>query len=491
MEMSNRHLFNSYNITDEIFKTKIKDFTLGDSRTLLSPYRIDLIAKFLYVESKELGINVNYCKLLYKAHISAFTHGNYIEQGQESSKTNIESFYKVLDDLVLKIDKVGLDQKVSRIPMDKYGVIIDGAHRTAVCAYFNKPIPVTQFNIEGQKYDLEFFRKRMMKSKFLDFLAHSYIKIKNKNVYALCVWPKGHNNKDFVKEFLTKKVHIVFEKQVFLTARGAHSFVSQIYSHHDWVGTPKDGFNGSKNKVNACFSNNKPMVLFVFETDKPLDEIVVLKEEIRNLIGFGKHSVHVTDNQEETLQISELLLNENSVYHMNYANPFKYYKGIERFIAFSKYLKEHNHNSKEILIDGSGSMEVFGLRKADDIDFISKQNIQKGKYHSKRTENDIFKLYGYNVDALQSPDSYFYFFGVRFLTLDEVLISKKKRGEKKDLVDIAIIGKFLKTNRVSRYSDIKFNIKRNWMRRKKNFRSLVGKCLKKIGIFNFIKNLLK
>jgi hypothetical protein len=489
--MSNRHLFNPYNITDEIFNSKTEDFILSDSRALLSPYRIDLIAKFIYIESKEKKVNIEYAKELYKSHIQAFTHGRYKEQGQETTKSGIEVFYNILDQLIITIQEEGFNNKVSRIPIDKNGIIIDGAHRTAVCAYYNKPISVSQFDIEGPKYDFEFFNKRMMKSKYLDFMVHNYIKIKGKNLYALCLWPKAYENRDLVKEFLKANVKLVYEKQVSLTPRGAHSFVSQIYSHHDWVGTPKNGFSGSKNKVDSCFASTNPLVVFVFETEKSLDEIVALKEEFRKIVGLGKHSVHVTDNQNETIQISELLLNDNSIYHMNYANPFQYYKGIERLLTFRKLLKKQSHDSKEILIDGSGSLEVFGLRAADDIDYISRQDIHKGPYHSIRSKDELFKLYGKNIDSLQSPDSYFYFLGLRFLTLNEVLISKKRRAEKKDLLDAVIIESLLSMNRVDKYSEFKFNIRRKGIFLKKNFKNLVRKILKKLGIFNTLKRILK
>jgi len=487
--MSQRHLFNSYNITDEILNSKIKDLTIIDSITLLNPFRIDLIAKFIYIESKVLNVNRVYSEKLYKAHIAAFTHEKYVEQGQEGSKRGIESFYEVLHELILKIELEGFNPEISRVPIDKHGIILDGAHRTAVCAYFRKPLPVSQFNIEGPKYDYDFFKKRMMKPKYMDFMAHKYIQIKKKNLYTLCLWPKAFTKKDIIKSFLKNNFAMLYEKEVSLTPRGAHSFVSQIYHHHDWVGEPKNGFKGSKNKVNACFDNKNPLMLFVLETDKSLDEIIELKEEIRDLVGYGKHSIHITDNQKETVQISELLLNDNSVYHLNHANPFHYYKGIERFILFKELLEEKNHSTKEILVDCSGSMEVFGLREASDIDFVSNQNISKGEYYSKRTEEELFKLYGENMDSLQSPESYFYFFGIKFLTLDQVLLSKNRRGEKKDILDATILENYLKSNSLSKYSDIKFNIKRKWISWKKDIRMLIGK-FKKNRTFNWINKIL-
>ena len=72
----------------------------------------------------------------------------------------------MLDELILKIEAEGFNPEISRVPIDKHGIILDGAHRTAVCAYFRKPLPVSQFNIEGPIYNCDFFKKRMTQKTF-------------------------------------------------------------------------------------------------------------------------------------------------------------------------------------------------------------------------------------------------------------------------------------------------------------------------------------
>ena len=488
--MSQRALFNSYNISDDMLNSRIQDFTIPNSRSLINPFRIDLIAKHIYIDSRILNENILFSKELYKAHISAFTHGKYIEQGQEGNKDSLQKYYDVFDDLIEKIKAGGFDPTISRVPIDTNGIILDGAHRTAVCSYFKLPIQVSKFNVSSPVYDYSFFKMRMMEPKYLDFIIHKYIQIMGKNLYTLCIWPKAFENKENIRLILEKNVALVYEKEISLTPRGAHSFVSQIYHHHDWVGTPKDKFMGARNKVNACFNDANPLTLFVLETDKSLNEIIQLKEEIRNSFAFGKHSLHITDNYKETEQISELLLNNNSVHHLNYGNPFNYYQGVQKILGFKDILLKNNYDVKEVLIDSSGSMEVYGLRKANDIDFISNQNIPAGEYYNKRSENELMKLYGKDIDNLRSPDSYFYFFGLRFLTLDKVLESKKNRGEKKDIVDTGILTKYLKSNSVSKYADIKFSFKRKMISCRRDLRIIIAAILRKLGLFDIIKYIM-
>jgi hypothetical protein len=489
--MEERHLFNEYNISNNTLDLKIKDVSIKSAKDLINYNRIDLIAKYIYIQAKVTGVNYEYAKEIYKAHIEAFSYGKYVERGQESSKNNIETFYKVFDELINEISENGFNPAVSKIPIDNNGIIIDGAHRVSICAYYNLPILASIFNIEGQKYDYSFFNNRMLESKYLDYLVHKYIEIKKKGIYAMCLWPSAFSKKKLVKEILQEHVGIVYEKQVQLNTKGAHSFISQIYSHHDWVGTPREMFHGAHNKANNCFKNYKsPITLFVLESDVALSEILKLKELIRTKIGLDKHSVHITDNFEETKQISELLLNGNSVYQMNYGNPLKYPKGVECVLKFKNYLLENNWNLDDILIDGSLSMEVFGIRKADDIDFISDKIIPKTKTYSQRSKEELFKLYGDNWDNLNTPDSYFYYFGLKFITLSEVLKSKERRNEKKDRKDTLLLIEFLENNKLSRNTEMLFSIKKNAMLIKRKLRILISRTLKTLGLFNVIKRIV-
>ena len=489
--MSQRHLFNKYNVSDEILSKKIKDISIANGRALINHNRIDLVAKHIYIDSKVLNKNREFSKELYASHISAFTHGKFIEQGQEGKKEGVDSFFKVFDDLIEEIESNGFDASLSRVPVDKDFVIMDGAHRTAVCSYFNLPIEVSQFNTSTPAYNYAFFKERMLEPKYLDFIIHRYIQISNKNIYTLCLWPKAYKDKDRVRSILKDNVDIVYEKEVLLTPTGAHSFVTQIYHHHDWVGTPKNGFKGSVNKVDACFDGKNPLTVFVIETNSSLDEILVLKEQIRSLFNYGKHSVHITDNQEETEQISELLLNANSIYQMNNGNAFKYYKGINKLLDFKERLQKNNYDYKEIILDGSGPMEAFGLREASDLDFISDQNVPNWDDYAKRTKSELVKLYGDNVDHLQSPEAYFYFFGLRFLTLDKVLEGKRKRNEKKDNLDAEIIVKFLRSNSINRYEEAMFKLKKRRLHWKRNLKTIAGDLLRRLGLLDIIKSILK
>ena len=53
-------------------------------------------------------------------------------------------------------------------------------------------------------------------------------------------------------------------------------------------------------------------------------EILDIKKRIRDIYGIGNHSVHMTDNTEETIQIANIILNKNSIHLLSYGCPDKY-----------------------------------------------------------------------------------------------------------------------------------------------------------------------
>ena len=89
-------------------------------------------------------------------------------------------------------------------------------------------------------------------------------------------------------------------------------------------------------------------------------------------------------------------------------------------------------------------MEMYGLRKAKDIDYLQKDNkilqlpttgIHDGKW---------LTYYHINKDEIiYNPKYYFYFNGFKFATLEVIKKMKQKRNETKDINDILLINKLV------------------------------------------------
>ena len=109
------------------------------ARLLITPERIDLMAKWIYIYHREKNLNMESARELYMHHIEAFSNGTFIEPGTED-KNSIEKYFDEFDRIIDSVKENGFDEAVSLVPVGKDGVLLDGSHRCAACAYFNKNI---------------------------------------------------------------------------------------------------------------------------------------------------------------------------------------------------------------------------------------------------------------------------------------------------------------------------------------------------------------
>ena len=112
-----------------------------EARKLLTPERIDLMAKWFYIDAKVQGADMAYAREIYAKHIEAFSEGTFTEPGTEEKNT-IEKYYFAFDELIEDIRENGFDSQKSLVPVGKDNVLLDGAHRCACVAYFGKKVKV-------------------------------------------------------------------------------------------------------------------------------------------------------------------------------------------------------------------------------------------------------------------------------------------------------------------------------------------------------------
>ena len=76
---------------------------------------------------------------------------------------------------------------------------------------------------------------------------------------------------------------------------------------------------GSMSKTSFCFARDRKLRFIVFDIDNK-EMILSIKEKIRRICGVGNHSIHTTDNKDETIKLARLLLYENSIIMLNKIN---------------------------------------------------------------------------------------------------------------------------------------------------------------------------
>ena len=185
----------------EIVKNLISDYFIGswnlnpeeeldiiyvDAKQFLTPQRLDLVCKLIYIDCYIKNKNLDYATELYTEHIRAFSEGTFIEPGNPK-KNSIEKYINSFNEMIRKCSK-GISHKQSVVPVGADGNILDGAHRTAIAIYFNIPIPIVKINNAKVNYDYKHFKRYGLKQEYLDFISYNYILWKD-NIYIACVWP--------------------------------------------------------------------------------------------------------------------------------------------------------------------------------------------------------------------------------------------------------------------------------------------------------------
>ena len=137
---------------------------------LLSYYRYDIYIKYFYVKSYVEKSNYMLAKRIYLSNIKAFNNFKEPDGRKVCKRDFIINFNNL-------INSIRNEKKIKTIiPISKTGIPIDGAHRIAICLYFNINIPFVVFDLLDGKYDKEFFENRGMKRKYIEFVDE-FIKI--------------------------------------------------------------------------------------------------------------------------------------------------------------------------------------------------------------------------------------------------------------------------------------------------------------------------
>lgn len=275
-----------------------------NAEQLILPERIDLAIKYYFIQCKEENKNFNFATELYKQHIDAFSDGIYREPGNMEKDT----FQKYMDsfcELIEEFKTNGYHSDISLIPVGKDNVLLDGAHRVACAAYFRQKVKVIRFHHISVCYDYQFFRKRLLEEKHLVIAVHKYCELKS-NCFIAFIWPKAYKDRKLVIRKLQERgSKFLYSRKMKLTYEQFWNLIYRIYQEEKWIGNEKNNFRGVGHKASRCFDHIGMMELLVFEGSL---DVIQLKEDIRKEIGCGKSSLHMTDNNKETIEVLSLLM---------------------------------------------------------------------------------------------------------------------------------------------------------------------------------------
>lgn len=303
-----KHTVEIYHLLDHHY-----DLIRVKARQLLKPQRFDLFAKLFYIENRQLNQDV--ALMVYEAHIKAF-NPNGKEPGRQD-KNGIADFVMDFNYMIDHFKDYDFDETRSIVPVDRNGVILDGAHRVSALAFYDKEITIAYFKDVETKCDFDYmyFINRGLSWDLCDMIAFEMSKWCT-NMLVACLWPKLGSStfKTHALNQISKSHRITYCKKLNVNQESLTHFVKMIYQSQPWTNNPL----AVQDKAIRIYGNGNHCIWFVFfVADSLIEKIQEEKEQLRALYGLAKDSVHMTDNTQETQQIAFLTLTKDGLSQWN------------------------------------------------------------------------------------------------------------------------------------------------------------------------------
>lgn len=449
---------------------------MSNNKDLLTVNRLDVIFKLLYLKLKK-----NSPKLalqLYHDHVKIITNGLFEEK--DNGKKCFKDFLNEFENINQSIENHGFNSKISRIPLSIDGSISNGAHRLASSLFNDIEVNTTNTSQKSHNYNYEFFKTRAIENHLLELGILTYISLTENNFLAI-IWPSADRNIKYINYF----DNILYEKKLILNSNGAQNFVAQVYKKHKWLGDFENGYSGAITKVSKVYNRNNPIHLIFFK-EKSLKKVNLKKEKLRNIFSIGKSSIHITDNQEETLDLATLLLNENSQNFLNASKPYKFKSLFSKLKSLKEDLERNNFDSNDIVLTGSTTLGIYGIREPKDVDYLSSYiDLFSEEYQNHKSQ---IKYYSTPIeDLIYDSKNYFTFNGFKFLCLEKLKEFKENRNEEKDKMDLML----MENQKIKLTNNINYYIRNTLTEYKFKIIALIIPISKKFKFYRFAKKVYK
>lgn len=467
-------------------RLKSTDVNIINPRTLPLSNRFDVIIKYNLVYDLIINGHMDYSLEAYKLHILSFTYGSFKEPyGQKYSFSDyLHSFIDMIRDFQLN----GFNEEISLIPIGNDNFILDGSHRLALALVLKENIHAVFLNIQSQNYGYEFFYKRGMKDSLLDFSLLDFIN-KNMDVRVAIIWPKAEESDSYREgeRYLNSKLDVLCYKSISSDYLSLLHITLHCYYHQEFIGNSRNNFKGAHQKVHSVHNKSAKVKIIFFYSDSD-SSLIQIKENFRRILGINHSSIHISDGYSDTKLISKLILS-HSTFNSFFSQKIELSKySLSKLEDFDKFLTSAKLDKDCLLLTGSFILEIYGLRSANDIDFLYDGELDGNTYEF--SHNKYEKLYPYSIhEMIENPELHFYYLGYKFTKLDIVIDFKRNRAELKDKIDIEHFNRLkdsykskLISNQIAKSRYITSKIRHN------SYMTIIG-LLKKIKLYSLLKKL--
>lgn len=424
---------------------------------------------------------------VYFERVRSATFDTFEEPGNVD-KNSYEAYCQEFDSIYDSINKHGFDKDKSLLPLARNGSILNGSHRLASSIVSDKKVHSVKLEKDYMIDDYKVLLQRNVPIDIIELSVCEFIKY-SKNVYLAFLWPSSNKHLDSTAERFDK---ILYSKELELSTNGAFNLLTELYKHMDWSGNENNSYQGINQKLVECFPSFEKFTVIAFQANS-IEDVRMIKDEVRDICKIGYSSIHITDTQEEAIRISQLIFNSNGIHFLNYAKPYSYIS-IHKKIEELKLLvsQQTEYLLDDFVVDGSSTLCLYGLRESDDLDFLYSysDDIQINQFHSHDECLEYHKES--KEDLIYNPSFYFSYLGLKFVSFEQTYKFKKERDEEKDKNDCSIMDAYLENNNlrlfIFRTKQLLFYKKIILERRTREISFVV---LRKVGLYNIIRSVYR
>jgi len=422
----NPHLLNLLKVETE------HETELLPARRLLTPGRFDVMAKVIYAKHRAMGGGMPWATRVYREHLRILSG---FEEGDGLGKTCFEDYLVSFDRLLDSMESGGFNPGTSLLPVGNDFRIIDGAHRLGAALFYDEPVRVVYFDAQPNRYDYRYFSERGLPTDIADAMALEYCRL-SPDVKVAVLFPVARQSREKVQSLLGGDT-IVFEKAVTVTHSGRANLIRLLYAGEHWVGDGRQETRGVRDHIENRFEDGCPVTLLFLEHMDP-EQLRQTKETIRELVGLGNYSIHISDSCAETRRIAEVVLNAGGIHWLNHHQARTTREFDRCFGEYRKRLPADPLMREKFCVDGSGVLAAYGIRDVNDLDYLCLPEVAlEPGLEDISCHNEESRYYHAPIeDIITDPGLHFNYQGLKFVNLEQLRLMKTSRDETKDRLDV-------------------------------------------------------
>lgn len=395
---------------------------------LISVNRLDVFSKtpLAYAWANEL--DDAWGQELYKTYMLATRPPEGFSE--DNLKYSLDDYIQSFRTLFESIKVRGFDPKYGSIPSTELG-ITNGAHRLASALVLGENVVRKHSTEKNHNYGFRFMQTVGIPEKYIDATVLEYLYYAQRSTVFCAMGITSSIAANIQKSLDQSGFSTVYVKAVKLSEIGQRRLMKVLYGSNDWWTT--DFYES----LALERFHNRDSTYFFFVVSKFPEMEILFKSEVRDKYfdSYSFKKFHSSDNNQETLRIAESVLNENSLFILNEA-PIESERRLIEVIRGHQYLQ--NLDPKNFAIDGSANLEILGIRKAKDLDFIEIEKKYSEVSPSSMSHNLEYQHLPIEPSQLIiDPRNFAVVEGFKFVSLAQTISFKAHRAEDKDLLDIS------------------------------------------------------